>query len=81
MSGLLVKSTVIMKDNLEEMKREGLSIPVLLGGAALTRRYVEQDCSRAYSDPDKVFYAKDAFSGLKIMDQIVAQKEAGQGDQ
>ena len=74
MSGLLVKSTVIMKENLEEMKREGLSIPVLLGGAALTRRYVERDCSEAYSDKESVYYAKDAFSGLRIMEDIMKQK-------
>ncbi len=48
MSGLLVKSTVVMRENLEEMSRQGLEIPVLLGGAALTRNYVEDDCVRAY---------------------------------
>lgn len=76
MSGLLVKSTVIMKENLEEMKKEGIDIPVLLGGAALTRKYVEQDCRFVYTNPDQVHYAKDAFSGLKLMDQIMATKEA-----
>jgi 5-methyltetrahydrofolate--homocysteine methyltransferase len=74
MSGLLVKSTVIMKDNLEEMKRQGLEIPVLLGGAALTRRYVETDCRACYSLPQKVHYAKDAFAGLQLMDRIMADK-------
>ncbi|OQW91622.1 MAG: methionine synthase, partial [Beggiatoa sp. IS2] len=74
MSGLLVKSTVIMKDNLEEMKRQGLEIPVLLGGAALTRRYVESDCRTCYSLPQKVHYAKDAFAGLQLMDSIMADK-------
>ena len=74
MSGLLVKSTVIMKENLEEMKKEGIDIPVLLGGAALTRKYVEQDCRFVYTDPDRVHYAKDAFAGLKLMDQIMARK-------
>ena len=49
MSGLLVKSTVVMRENLEEMSRQGLEIPVLLGGAALTRNYVEDDCVRAYA--------------------------------
>lgn len=78
MSGLLVKSTVIMRENLEEMKREGLDIPVLLGGAALTRRYVENDCRMVYTRGDKVHYAKDAFSGLKLMNQIIAEKEADQ---
>lgn len=83
MSGLLVKSTVIMKENLEEMRRQGLDVPVLLGGAALTRRYVENDCRAVYTRPDNVHYAKDAFSGLRLMDAIVARKgqaqEAGKG--
>ncbi len=72
MSGLLVKSTVIMRENLEEMRKEGVAMEVLLGGAALTRRYVEEDCSRAYTDPQKVHYAKDAFAGLRLMDQIMS---------
>ncbi|MBI1194409.1 MAG: methionine synthase [Gammaproteobacteria bacterium] len=72
MSGLLVKSTVIMKDNLEEMRRNDMDVPVLLGGAALTRRFVEQDCRAAYTVPDNVHYARDAFSGLKLMDEIIA---------
>jgi 5-methyltetrahydrofolate--homocysteine methyltransferase len=76
MSGLLVKSTVIMKENLEEMKRQGVDIPVLLGGAALTRRYVEGDCRAAYTAPDKVHYAKDAFGGLKLMNSIMEAKNA-----
>jgi len=75
MSGLLVKSTVIMKENLGEMKRAGIALPVLLGGAALTRRYVERDCRLVYSDEEGVFYAKDAFSGLKLMEEIMAQKK------
>ncbi|WP_207476955.1 methionine synthase [Arenibaculum pallidiluteum] len=70
MSGLLVKSTVVMRDNLEEMTREGLSMPVLLGGAALTRAYVEEDCVRSYG-PGRVAYAGDAFDGLALMDRIV----------
>ena len=49
MRGLLVKSTVVMRENLEEMSRQGLEVPVLLGGAALTRNYVEDDCVRAYA--------------------------------
>ena len=73
MSGLLVKSTVIMKENLEEMKRLGIKIPVLLGGAALTRRYVETDCRASYTVPDRVHYAKDAFAGLKLMDKIMEE--------
>lgn len=74
MSGLLVKSTVIMKDNLEEMKSQGVEIPVLLGGAALTRKYVEKDCREAYTISESVHYAKDAFSGLNLMDQIAKSK-------
>ena len=70
MSGLLVKSTVVMRENLEEMTRQGLEIPVMLGGAALTRRYVEEDCVRAYAC-GRVAYARDAFDGLDLMDKIV----------
>ncbi len=69
MSGLLVKSTVIMRENLVEMSRRGLDIPVLLGGAALTRRYVEDDCRRAY-ECGRVAYARDAFDGLTLMDAV-----------
>jgi 5-methyltetrahydrofolate--homocysteine methyltransferase len=69
MSGLLVKSTVVMRENLEEMSRQGLEIPVLLGGAALTRNYVEDDCVRAYAC-GRVAYAKDAFDGLHLMDRV-----------
>jgi len=71
MSGLLVKSTVIMRENLEEMRREGFNVPVLLGGAALTRGYVEKECAAAYSEAAAVHYAKDAFSGLRLMDEIM----------
>jgi 5-methyltetrahydrofolate--homocysteine methyltransferase len=70
MSGLLVKSTVVMRENLEEMSRRGLSLPVMLGGAALTRRYVEEDCTRAYAS-GRVAYARDAFDGLGLIDKIV----------
>ncbi|HZU88220.1 MAG TPA: vitamin B12 dependent-methionine synthase activation domain-containing protein, partial [Stellaceae bacterium] len=70
MSGLLVKSTVVMRENLEEMSRQGLEIPVLLGGAALTRRYVEEDCVAAYK-AGRVAYARDAFDGLMLMDKIM----------
>jgi 5-methyltetrahydrofolate--homocysteine methyltransferase len=69
MSGLLVKSTVIMKENLEEMNRRGVPIPVILGGAALTRSYVEDDCRRLYDGP--LYYAEDAFEGLAVMGRIV----------
>ncbi len=70
MSGLLVKSTVVMRENLQEMSRMGLDVPVMLGGAALTRRYVEDDCVKAY-DSGRVAYARDAFDGLALMDRIV----------
>jgi 5-methyltetrahydrofolate--homocysteine methyltransferase len=69
MSGLLVKSTVVMRENLEEMSRQGLEIPILLGGAALTRNYVEDDCVRAYAS-GRVAYARDAFDGLHLMDRV-----------
>ncbi|HQT84235.1 MAG: methionine synthase [Acidiphilium sp. 37-64-53] len=69
MSGLLVKSTVVMRENLEEMARQGLEIPVLLGGAALTRNYVEDDCVAAYAG-GRVAYARDAFDGLHLMDKV-----------
>jgi 5-methyltetrahydrofolate--homocysteine methyltransferase len=70
MSGLLVKSTVIMRDNLKELTREGLNMPVLLGGAALTRRYVEEDCAADYQG-GHVAYCRDAFEGLTMMNHIV----------
>jgi 5-methyltetrahydrofolate--homocysteine methyltransferase len=70
MSGLLVKSTVIMRENLEEMNRRNVAIPVVLGGAALTRRYVEDDLRRIYEGP--LYYAKDAFEGLEVMEKVVA---------
>ncbi len=75
MSGLLVKSTVVMKDNLQEMNARGLSanFPVLLGGAALTRSYVENDLSAVF-DGD-VRYARDAFEGLRLMDGVMSRKK------
>jgi 5-methyltetrahydrofolate--homocysteine methyltransferase len=69
MSGLLVKSTVVMRENLEEMSRQGLEIPVMLGGAALTRSYVEDTCVQAYAS-GRVAYARDAFDGLHLMDKV-----------
>jgi len=69
MSGLLVKSTVVMRENLEEMSRQGLDIPVMLGGAALTRNYVEEECVQAYAS-GRVAYARDAFDGLHLMDRV-----------
>jgi 5-methyltetrahydrofolate--homocysteine methyltransferase len=74
MSGLLVKSTVVMKENLEEMNTRGVAdkFPVLLGGAALTRSYVENDLADIYEG--EVHYARDAFEGLKLMDTIMRVK-------
>lgn len=68
MSGLLVKSTLVMKENLEVLNEQTITTPVILGGAALTRRYVEQDLKSVYKG--NVFYANDAFDGLKLMEQI-----------
>jgi 5-methyltetrahydrofolate--homocysteine methyltransferase len=70
LSGLLVKSTVVMRENLEEMTRRGLAMPVMLGGAALTRRYVEEDCVKSYAS-GRVAYARDAFDGLDLMNKVV----------
>src|ERR1700722_18088461 len=69
LSGFLVKSTLIMKENLEEMNARGLSrYPVILGGAALTRGYVEEDLRKIYTG--RVFYAQDAFEGLRLMAEL-----------
>jgi len=65
---LLVKSTVVMRENLEEMNRRGVTTPVILGGAALTRKYVEHDLRRIYNGA--LYYAKDAFEGLAVMEKI-----------
>jgi 5-methyltetrahydrofolate--homocysteine methyltransferase len=73
MSGLLVKSTVVMRENLEEMSRLGITTPVMLGGAALTRRYVEEDCAKSYAC-GRVAYARDAFDGLSLMDKVVNKR-------
>jgi len=79
MSGLLVKSTLIMRENLEELNRLGLSsIPVLLGGAALTRSYVEKDLREVYEG--RVFYGRDAFEGLATMDRLMTLKRTGEDD-
>ncbi|MEU8436872.1 methionine synthase [Streptomyces sp. NPDC029216] len=79
MSGLLVKSTVIMKENLEELNTRGLAarFPVILGGAALTRAYVEQDLHEIYEG--EVRYARDAFEGLRLMDALIAVKRGVPG--
>ncbi len=68
MSGLLVKSTLVMKENLEVLNEQGITIPVVLGGAALTRRYVEGDLRSIYKG--RVFYANDAFDGLHFMEKV-----------
>ncbi|HVK16410.1 MAG TPA: homocysteine S-methyltransferase family protein, partial [Fimbriiglobus sp.] len=73
MSGLLVKSTVIMKEDLITLNERGLNPPVILGGAALNRRYVEQDLRAIYKG--QLFYGEDAFDGLRIMDQLAARKK------
>lgn len=80
MSGLLVKSTVIMKENLEEINSSGDAqrFPILLGGAALTRSYVEDDLTEIYEGD--VYYGRDAFEGLRIMDELMATKR-GEGPQ
>jgi len=79
MSGLLVKSTVVMRDNLAELNSRGLAgrWPVLLGGAALTRAYVEQDLASVFDG--EVRYARDAFEGLRLMDAAVAVKRGDPG--
>jgi 5-methyltetrahydrofolate--homocysteine methyltransferase len=70
MSGLLVKSTLIMKDNLDLMNERGITVPVILGGAALTRRYVDEDLKSIYKG--SLYYAGDAFAGLHTMDKLVS---------
>ena len=79
MSGLLVKSTIIMRENLEELNERQLAdTPVLLGGAALTRSYVEVDLRQVYEG--RVFYGKDAFEGLNTMDRLMTMKRSGDWD-
>jgi 5-methyltetrahydrofolate--homocysteine methyltransferase len=73
MSGLLVKSTVIMKEDLLTLNERGLAPPVILGGAALNRRYVEEDLRAIYKG--NLFYGEDAFAGLRIMDELAAKKK------
>ena len=79
MSGLLVKSTVIMKENLEEISSRGLAEkwPIILGGAALTRSFVEQDLAGAFDGT--VRYARDAFEGLSLMDTMMSIKRGEEG--
>ena len=79
MSGLLVKSTVIMKENLEEISSRGLAEkwPIILGGAALTRSFVEQDLAGSFDGT--VRYARDAFEGLSLMDTMMSIKRGEEG--
>ena len=78
MSGLLVKSTAFMKDNLEAFNQAGISVPVILGGAALTPRFVNGDCRAAYRG--QVIYGRDAFADLRFMDALMEAKAAGAWD-
>ncbi|MBD2093026.1 methionine synthase [Microcoleus sp. FACHB-1515] len=75
MSGLLVKSTAFMKENLEVFNQRGITVPVILGGAALTPKFVYEDCQNAYSG--RVIYGKDAFSDLHFMDKLMPAKMGG----
>lgn len=77
MSGLLVKSTLVMKENLQIMRDRGVEIPVVLGGAALTRRYVEEDLRGIYGD--RLAYAEDAFDGLRFMEYLAEGKLPASG--
>ncbi|MGL6140031.1 MAG: vitamin B12 dependent-methionine synthase activation domain-containing protein, partial [Planktothrix sp.] len=78
MSGLLVKSTAFMKENLEVFNKEGIKVPVILGGAALTPKFVHEDCQNAYQG--QVIYGKDAFSDLNFMDKLMPAKKAEKWD-
>ncbi|HLP89540.1 MAG TPA: methionine synthase [Nostocaceae cyanobacterium] len=78
MSGLLVKSTAFMKENLEVFNEKGITVPVILGGAALTPKFVYEDCQNTYKG--KVVYGKDAFSDLNFMDKLMPAKSAGKWD-
>lgn len=78
MSGLLVKSTAFMKDNLEAFNNAGIAVPVILGGAALTPRFVNGDCRAVYQG--QVVYGRDAFADLRFMDALMGAKAAGAWD-
>jgi 5-methyltetrahydrofolate--homocysteine methyltransferase len=78
MSGLLVKSTAFMKENLEVFNEKGITVPVILGGAALTPKFVHDDCQNTYKG--KVVYGKDAFSDLHFMDKLMPAKAVGNWD-
>lgn len=78
MSGLLVKSTAFMKENLAVFNDQGITVPVILGGAALTPKFVYQDCQQTYQG--RVIYGKDAFADLHFMDELMPAKQAGEWD-
>ena len=78
MSGLLVKSTAFMKENLEVFNQKGITVPVILGGAALTPKFVYDDCQKAYKG--RVIYGKDAFADLHFMDKLMPAKHGGEWD-
>ncbi|MUL39170.1 methionine synthase [Gloeocapsopsis dulcis] len=78
MSGLLVKSTAFMKENLEVFNQRGITVPVILGGAALTPKFVYEDCQQTYKG--HVVYGKDAFSDLHFMDKLMPAKSQGNWD-
>ncbi len=75
LSGLLVRSTAVMHDNLVELRRQGLSVPVILGGAALNKRFVGTDCTTAYRQP--VAYGGNAFDGLSFMEELESARAVG----
>ena len=75
MSGLLVKSTEVMKDNLAYIREKGLKIPIILGGAALTKEFVENDCKKVYGDTAKIFYCKDGFDDILAIKEIIADRD------
>ena len=75
MSGLLVKSTEVMKENLIYIKEKGFKIPILLGGAALTREFVEKDCKEAYGGMAKIFYCKDGFENINAIKEIIKDRD------
>ena len=76
MSGLLVKSTAFMKENLATFNEKGITVPVILGGAALTPKFVSEDCQKTYNG--RVIYGKDAFSDLHFMDKFMPAKHNGE---
>ncbi len=79
LSGLLVKSAMVMREDLEVLAEQGITVPVILGGAALTRKYVEDDLRGAYKGP--VHYAQDAFAGLELMGRVMETKAAAEAAQ